>query len=54
MAQDDAGLVESMMARQTHHALMQKAPPAADQDGSLYKSEETPPVGIRGGWKKTG
>ncbi len=45
------GLVESMMARQTHRAVIEKAEPGKETGGSLH---EPMPTGtdVRGGWKK--
>jgi short-subunit dehydrogenase len=45
------GLVESMMARQTHKAEMEKARPDVETSGSLH---EPAPAGrtVKGGWKK--
>lgn len=45
------GLTESRMARETHKAEIEKAPPASETSGSLH---EPMPTGtdVRGGWKK--
>ena len=45
------GLVESMMARQTHKAEFEKAQPAPETRGSLHEPMDTG-TGVSGGWKK--
>jgi len=45
------GLVESMMARQTHKAEFEKAAPGSETSGSIHEPMPTG-TGVRGGWKK--
>ena len=45
------GLVESMMARQTHKSEFEKAQPGENTSGSLHEPM-TSGTGVRGGWKE--
>ena len=45
------GLVEKMMARQTHKAEFEKAKPGEESSGSLHEPMESG-SGVKGGWKK--
>jgi len=45
------GLVERMMARQTHKSEFEKAQPGVKTSGSLHEPMDTG-TGVRGGWKK--
>ncbi len=45
------GLVEAMMARQTHKSEFDKAEPGEQTSGSLHEPMATG-IGVKGGWKK--
>jgi len=45
------GVVESMMARQTHKSEIEEAQPGKDTSGSLHEPMPTG-TGVKGGWKK--
>ena len=45
------GMVERMMARQTHKSEFDKAAPDVETSGSLHRPMDTG-TGVRGGWKK--
>jgi NAD(P)-dependent dehydrogenase (short-subunit alcohol dehydrogenase family) len=45
------GLVESIMARQTHKAEIEKAQPGPETSGSLHEPMPSG-TGVKGGWKK--
>jgi len=45
------GLTESKKAKDTHEALMEKAPPAPETEGSLMEPEPVG-AGVTGGWRR--